>query len=384
MSPKTPQPIKCRAAVLYKEGDPLVIEDVIVPAPDVNQVRVKMVSVGICATDAHFVWGTAKMESWGHKLPSVLGHEGTGIVESIGSNVHDFQAGDVVLMSIIPQCNECVLCQNPNTNICMKNLLPDMGSRVSKKLAKSGQALYGIMGLGTFSDYITVNRDQLFKMTNKVNIENSAIISCAVATGFYSAVNLGKVLPGSTCGIWGIGSIGLNVLQGCKYSKAKNIIAIDITPSKKDIAIEFGATEFVNPKQLNGGQTLEQYLLEKYGGVDYAFDCFGSQIIIDQALKSLSVTGTFVLIGVPPDDTNIVYPCNQLMTGRTITGGFVGGKKSEQAYSELVEMYERKQIKIDQMITDKIPLTKINEGFDNLRSGKVIRSLVTFTGTKMN
>ena len=123
-----------------------------------------MVSVGICATDAHFVWGTAKMESWGHKLPSVLGHEGTGIVESIGSNVHDFQAGDVVLMSIIPQCNECVLCQNPNTNICMKNLLPDMGSRVSKKLAKSGQALYGIMGLGTFSDYITVNRDQLFKV----------------------------------------------------------------------------------------------------------------------------------------------------------------------------------------------------------------------------
>ncbi|OTF72773.1 DnaJ-like protein [Euroglyphus maynei] len=376
-------PIKCRAAVLYKEGDPLVIEDVIVPIPDADQVRVRMLAVGICATDAHFAWGTAKMQSWGHKLPSVLGHEGTGIVESIGSNVNDFRVGDVVLMSIIPQCKECTLCRNPNTNICRKNLLPDLGSRVSKKLVKSGQELYGIMGLGTFSDYITVNRDQLFKITAEVNFENAAIISCAVATGFYSAVNLAKVLPGSSCAVWGIGSVGLNVLQGCEYREAKNIIAIDITSSKKEIAIEFGATEFVNPKQLNG-QTLEHYLLEKYGGIDYAFDCFGSKITIDQALKSLSVTGTFVLVGVPPDDTNIVYPCNQLMTGRTITAGFVGGKKSEQAYSELMEMYRTKRIKIDEMITEKIALDKINEGFENLRSGKVVRSLVTFENVEMN
>ena len=206
-----------------------------------------------------------------------------------------------------------------------------------------------------------------------------------MATGFYSAVNLAKVSPGSTCAVWGIGPVGLNVLQGCRYRKAAKIIAIDITSEKKEIAIEFGATDFINSKQLNEQTTLQQYLMENYGGgVDFAFDCFGSQITIDQALKSLSVTGMFVLVGVPPDNTNIIYPCDQLLTGRTITGGFVGGKKSEQAYGELLDLYENGKIEIDRMITERISLDQINKGFDDLRTGKIVRSLVTSFHKKMD
>lgn len=216
--------------------------------------------------------------------------------------------------------------------------------------------------------------DQIKQTDNLINL---CVVSCAAATGFYSAVNRAKVRPGSNCAVWGIGGIGLNALQGCKYNQAKNIIAIDVNPAKRDVALQFGATEFINPKELD--KPLEQYLMEKYGGgMDYTFDCFGSQMIVDQAINSLTMSGTFTMVGVTGTDVQIKYPALMLLFSRKITGCLLGAKKASQAYPEMVDLYLAKKIKINELITNKFKLEQINEAFQTLKDGKSIRSIIVF------
>ncbi|KAH7636395.1 geraniol dehydrogenase-like [Dermatophagoides farinae] len=370
------EPIKCRAAILYEEGKPMVIEEVIIPVPDDDQVRIKMISAGICASDGHYVWGQQKMSDLFHKLPTVLGHEGAGIVESVGRNVTDLKPGDHVLTTFVPNCQKCIQCDIPNNNMCSNFAFNVTGCRPTRKLAKNGDNIYGATGTGTYSEYITVYRPQVIKIKQTDNLANLCVVSCAAATGFYSAVYRADILPESTCGIWGVGGIGLNTLQGCKYNKAKNIIAIDINPDKRDIAMQFGATEFINPKELD--KPLEQYLMEKYGGLNYAFDCFGSQVIVDQAVNSLAMSGTFIMVGVTGAEVTLKYPVIMLLFGRTITGCQLGAKKAYLAYPEMVDLYLDKKIKIDELITNKFKLDQINDAFQTLKDGKCIRSIIVF------
>ena len=215
-----------------------------------------------------------------------------------------------------------------------------------------------------------------YKISKQANLINSSIISCAVATGFYSANYQAAVQPGTTAAVWGIGAIGLNTIFGCKYAGAKNIIGVDINNDKKAIGEEFGVTEFINPTELD--KPLEQYLLEKYGGVDYAFDCIGHQAVINTALKSLSSFGTMALVGLPPKDTVVNYPVEELLMGRKIVGAFLGNKPSDQAYQTLTQMYLKGNYPLDKLITNQFKLDQINEAFQTLKDGKCVRSLIVF------
>lgn len=208
-------------------------------------------------------------------------------------------------------------------------------------------------------------------------MQHACIISCSVTTGFYSAVQQAKVTPGSTCAVWGMGAIGLNALKGCQHQRAQHVVAIDINPAKRDMAFSFGATEFVNPRELD--RPLDQWLMERFPcGVDFAFDCFGSQQIVDVALRSLSPFGTFAMVGLAKAGTKIDYPTADLLYGRRIVGGFLGQKKIDQAYDELVQMYLDGRYDIDRLITNKFRLEQINEAFQTLKDGKCIRSLIIF------
>lgn len=205
---------------------------------------------------------------------------------------------------------------------------------------------------------------------------SACIISCAVATGFFSAVNQAKVHSGSTCAVWGLGAIGMNALFGCKHQKAANIIGIDLNNDKREMALKMGCTEFVNPKELD--KPIQQYLLEKYGGADYAFDCFGSKLVLDQCLASLSAFGTVVSVGLPSIEVKVEYPVRELLFGRKIIGALMGLKKPQEAYTELAQMYVDGTYDIDLMITNRFRLEQINEAFQTLKDGKCVRSLILF------
>lgn len=372
------QSIICKAAIIYKEGTPLVIEDVTIDAPKNGEVRVKMVSAGICASDAHFVWGTAKLNEWpGHDVPAVLGHEGAGIVESVGPDVTNLQPGDHVLTTFMPACRDCPYCASPLTNFCAKENLIALGAIPNKKLTKNGQNLIGLAGLGIYSQYSLLKLSQVVKINPAAPLVNSAIISCAVATGFYAARNQANVQPGTTAAVWGIGAIGINAIYGCKKAGAKNIIGVDINNEKKAIGEEFGITEFVNPNEL-GGKPVDQYLKEKYGGVDYALDCLGNKFVIETAYKSLSVFGTLALVGLAPSGTELVLPVSDTLTGKKVAGAFMGNKDCDSAYTELTEMYVKGEYDVDRLVTHNFKLEQINEAFQLLKEGKCIRSLIIF------
>ena len=217
-----------------------------------------------------------------------------------------------------------------------------------------------------------------YQINPKVNLEHACIISCAVATGFYAAKTQANVQPGTTAAVWGLGAIGLNAIYGCKHAGVKNIIGIDINNDKKSVGEEFGVTEFINPKELD--KPVEQYLMEKYGGADYAFDCIGSQAVLNTALNSLSVFGTLVVVGLAPKGTAVTYPTAQLLMGRKIVGAFMGNQPCDQAYQELTNMYIEGNYNIDRLVTNKFKLDQINEAFQTLKDGKCIRSLIIFDG----
>lgn len=281
--------IRCRAALLWKEGSPVSIEEITVDAPEANEVRVKMASAGVCASDAHFVWGwdtDVALDLEGH--PIVLGHEGAGVVESVGEGVTSVEPGDKVIVLWMPQCNACPLCANPRTNLCATanifNTLYHNNDTKETRMKINGKPLLSLCetnfidllwteptflgGTSTFSEYAVVREIQLAKVrilgrlnrlsllgiVSQINpaadLNNVSIISCAIGTGYGSAVNVAKVEPGSSCAVWGLGAIGLSTIMGCKFAGANNIIGVDINPDKENIARKMGATRFINPTTL--------------------------------------------------------------------------------------------------------------------------------------
>ncbi|XP_049764650.1 alcohol dehydrogenase class-3 [Schistocerca cancellata] len=371
------QVIKCRAAVAWQEKKRLSIETIEVAPPKAGEVRVKITSTGICHTDAYTLDGHDPEGTF----PCVLGHEGAGIVESIGEGVTSVKPGDHVVPLYIPQCKDCKFCNSPRTNLCSKirltqgkGLMPDGTTRFTC----NGKPLFHFMGCSTFSEYTVVAEISIAKVNTSAPMDKICLLGCGVPTGYGAALNTAGVTAGSNCAIWGLGAVGLAVAMGCRAAGAKRIIGIDINPSKFEIAKKFGCTEFVNPKEHE--KPIQEVLIEMTdGGLDYTFECVGNVDLMRAALESCHKGwGVSTIVGVAAAGKEISTRPFQLVTGRTWKGTAFGGFKSRDSVPKLVEDYLAKKIMLDEFVTHNLPFEKINEAFDLLHAGKSIRTVVEF------
>ncbi|XP_068088009.1 alcohol dehydrogenase 1-like [Hyperolius riggenbachi] len=369
--------IKCKAAVAWEKSKPLVIEEVEVQPPKANEVRIKMVSTGICRTDDHAIQGTFK----GVEFPVIVGHEGAGIIESVGNGVTHLKPGDKVIPLCLPQCGKCSSCLNPNSNYCFKthfeesqNVLPDKTSRFSCK----GNTVHHFEWISAFSEYIVMPADAVAKIDDKAPMDKVCLLGCGFTTGYGSAVQTAKVQPGTTCAVFGLGGIGLSAIIGCKVSGAARIIAIDTNSSKFEKAKQFGATDCINPK--DHSKPIQEVITEMTGkGVHYSFECIGNTDVMKAALECTHPGyGTAVIIGVAPPDDKIIFDPLLLLSGRTWKGCVLGGFKTRDSMPRLVSDYIAGKFNIDGLITHTLPFTQINEGLELLRSGKSIRTVLLF------
>ena len=369
--------MKTRAAVAWKAGEPLTIETIEVAPPQSGEVLVKMVASGVCHTDAYTLSG-ADPEGL---FPTILGHEGGGIVEAIGPNVSSVKPGDHVIPLYTPECGQCKFCLSGKTNLCQairatqgQGVMPDGSSRFSM----NGQPLYHYMGTSTFSEHTVLPEIALAKINPKAPLDKACLLGCGITTGIGAVLNTAKVEPGASIAVFGLGGIGLSVIQGAVMAKAERIIAIDINTDKFEMAQLLGATECINPKEYDAPiQEVIVNLTE--GGVDYSFECVGNTHLMRSALECCHKGwGESVIIGVAGAGEEIATRPFQLVTGRVWRGTAFGGVKGRSQLPGYVEQYLNGEIKVDEMVTHTMPLEEINRAFDLMHEGKSIRSVVTF------
>ncbi|CAI5450923.1 unnamed protein product [Caenorhabditis angaria] len=375
------QVINCKAAIAWSAKAPLSIETIQVAPPKANEVRIKILYTAVCHTDAYTLDGHDPEGLF----PVVLGHEGAGIVESIGEGVTGFAIGDHVVPLYVPQCKSCEYCLNPKTNLCQKiritqgnGFLPDGTSRFSK----DGKQLFHFMGCSTFSEYTVVADISLCKVNPVASLEKVSLLGCGISTGYGAVLNTCKVEAGSTVAVWGLGAVGLAVIMGAKAAGAKQIVGIDLLETKFESAKFFGATECVNPKsvKLAEGQSFQSWLVENFnGGFDYTFECIGNVHTMRQALEAAHKGwGVSCIIGVAGAGQEIATRPFQLVTGRTWKGTAFGGWKSVDSVPKLVEDYLNKKLLIDEFITHRYHIDDINTAFDVLHKGESLRSVLSF------
>lgn len=371
--------IECRAAVAWGPKQPLKVEKIRVAAPKAHEVRIKILWTGVCHTDAYTLDGHDPEG----KFPSVLGHEGGGVVESVGQGVADLKPGDHVIPLYVPQCRECEYCKNPKTNLCQKirvtqgnGVMPDGTSRFSC----NGKELFHFMGVSSFSEYTVVADISVAKVNAKAPLESVCLLGCGISTGYGAVLNTCKVEPGSTVAVWGLGAVGLAVIMGAKQAGASKIVGVDINETKFDVAKKFGATECVNPKEF-GDRPIQQVLVEKYdGGFDYTLECIGNVNTMRSALESSHKGwGVSCIIGVAGAGQEIATRPFMLVTGRTWKGTAFGGWKSRDSVPKLVEDYLGGKLMVDEFVTHKYKLEEINQAFDVMHAGKSIRAVVAVT-----
>ncbi|XP_053259961.1 alcohol dehydrogenase 1-like isoform X1 [Podarcis raffonei] len=370
--------IKCKAAIIWEVGQLPSVEEVEVAPPRSHEIRVKIVATGICRTDYHVVKGIFANIDY----PVIVGHEGAGIVESIGPGVTCVKPGDKVIPLCLTQCGECSCCLSPKTNCCLKNhlyepiqnLMPDKTSRFTCR----GKQIHHFLWTSTFSEYTVVPEASITKIHNDAPLDKVCLFGCAFSTGYGTAINYAQVEPGSTCAVFGLGGVGLSVVIGCKVAGASRIIGIDINKDKFTKAKELGATECIAPQDFK--KPLNEVLVEMTGlGVDYAFEVTGDIDTVVTALKSCHLGhGTCVLVGEPPAGAQFSVEPILLLTGRKLTGCLVGGWKLKDAVPKLVSDYMNKKFNMDALITQTLPFDKITEGFELLLAGKSIRCILLF------
>ncbi|XP_014375477.1 alcohol dehydrogenase 1C [Alligator sinensis] len=368
--------IKCKAAITWEIKKPFSIEEIEVAPPKAHEVRIKILATGICRSDDHVTAGLLTMP-----LPMILGHEAAGVVESTGEGVTSLKPGDKVIPLFVPQCGECMPCLKSNGNLCIRNdlgspsgLMADGTSRFTCK----GKMIHHFIGTSTFTEYTVVHETAVAKIDAAAPLEKVCLIGCGFSTGYGAAVKTAKVEPGSTCAVFGLGGVGLSTVMGCKAAGASRIIGIDINKDKFAKAKELGATECINP--LDCKKPIQEVLSEMTGGgVDYSFEVIGRIDTMTAALACCQDNyGTCVIVGVPPASEKITFNPMMLFTGRTWKGSVFGGWKSKESVPKLVADYMEKKINLDGLITHTLPFDKINEGFELLRKGKSIRSVLTF------
>ncbi|MFC4352416.1 S-(hydroxymethyl)glutathione dehydrogenase/class III alcohol dehydrogenase [Fodinicurvata halophila] len=368
--------MKTRAAVAFEAGKPLEVTEVDLEGPRAEEVLVEVKATGVCHTDAFTLSGSDPEGLF----PSVLGHEGAGVVVETGPDVKHLKPGDHVIPLYTPECRECKLCLNPKTNLCQKirgtqgqGLMPDGTSRFSL----DGKPLHHYMGCSTFSNYTVLPEISLAKIREDAPFDKVCYIGCGVTTGIGAVVFTAKMEAGATVAVFGLGGIGLNVIQGARMVGAERIIGVDINPEKKALAEKFGMTDFVNPKEVDN---VTQTIVEMTdGGVDYSFECIGNVSVMRQALECAHKGwGQSIIIGVAGAGEEISTRPFQLVTGRSWRGSAFGGARGRSDVPRIVDWYMDGKINIDDLITHTMPLDKINDAFDLMHEGKSIRSVITY------
>eukprot|EP01126_Amoeba_proteus_P035498 TRINITY_DN3584_c0_g1_i10.p1 TRINITY_DN3584_c0_g1~~TRINITY_DN3584_c0_g1_i10.p1 ORF type:complete len:382 (-),score=49.00 TRINITY_DN3584_c0_g1_i10:57-1202(-) len=375
------QIITCKAAVAWAAKEALSIEVVEVAPPKAHEVRIKLFATGVCHTDAYTLGG---FDSEG-LFPVILGHEGSGVVESIGEGVTSCQVGDHVIPLYTPECRECKFCLSNKTNLCSKirltqgrGVMPDGTSRFTCK----GQPIYHYMGCSTFSEYTVVADISVAVVPRNAPLEKICLLGCGITTGYGAALNTAKVEPGSNVAIFGLGGVGLGVIQGCVEAGASRIIGIDTNPLKFKKALEFGATECINPKDHQ--KPIQEVLVGiTDGGLDFTFECIGNVEVMRSALEACHKGwGVSTIIGVAPSGTVIQTRPFQLVTGRVWKGSAFGGVKGRTQLPGIVEKYLDGKLKVDEYINNVFKLEDINKAFDAMHdpSGTTLRSVIDLVG----
>ncbi len=370
--------IKTRAAIAVAPGEPLVIEEIDLERPKAGEVLVQIYASGVCHTDAYTLSGKDPEGIF----PAILGHEGAGVVIEVGKGVTSLSIGDHVIPLYTPECRECKFCLSGKTNLCQKirstqgkGLMPDGTTRFSKQ----GTAIYHYMGTSTFSEYTVVPEISLAKINPNAPMDKVCLLGCGITTGIGAVLNTAKVKVNDTVAVFGLGGIGLSVIQGAKMSGAKQIIAIDINSDKFSMAKEFGATDFINPKDYD--RPIQEVIVEMTeGGVDFSFECVGHVELMRSALECAHKGwGESIIIGVAGAGEEIKTRPFQLVTGRVWKGSAFGGVRGRTELPSYVEQYLKKEIDIDSYITHVMPLSQINDAFHLMHEGKSIRTVIDFT-----
>jgi S-(hydroxymethyl)glutathione dehydrogenase/alcohol dehydrogenase len=369
--------MKVRAALAIAAGKPLVIEDVDLEGPKAGEVLVEVKATGICHTD-EFTLSGADPEGL---FPTILGHEGAGIVVDVGPGVTSLKKGDHVIPLYTPECRQCEYCLSQKTNLCQairstqgQGLMPDGSSRFSI----GGKKIFHYMGCSTFANFTVLPEIALAKIRPDAPFDKVCYIGCGVTTGIGAVINTAKVEPGANVVVFGLGGIGLNVVQGARLAGANMIVGVDLNPARKALAEKFGMTHFVNPKEVQGD--LVPYLVNlTKGGADYSFECIGNTDVMRQALECCHKGwGVSVIIGVAGAGKEISTRPFQLVTGRVWKGTAFGGARGRTDVPKIVDWYMDGKINIDDLITHKLKLEDINQGFDLMHAGKSIRSVVVY------
>jgi len=369
--------MQTRAAVAYEAGKPLEVTNVDLEGPQGNEVLVEIKATGLCHTDA-FTLSGADPEG---QFPTILGHEGAGVVVDVGPEVRSVKKGDHVIPLYTPECRECEYCLNPKTNLCQairgtqgQGVMPDGTSRFSV----GGQKLYHFMGCSTFSNYTVLPEIAVAKIREDAPFDKVCYIGCGVTTGIGAVINTAQVEPGSNVVVFGLGGIGLNVIQGARLVGANMIVGVDLNNEKKAWGERFGMTHFVNPKEI--GEDLVKYLVDLTGGgADYSFECVGNVKLMRQALECAHKGwGESIIIGVAGAGEEISTRPVQLVTGRRWKGTAFGGARGRTDVPKIVDWYMDGKIEIDPMITHTLSLDEINHGFELMHEGKSIRSVVVY------
>ncbi len=369
--------MKSKAAIAWEPGNPLSIETIEVDPPKEGEVLLRIVASGVCHTDAFTLSG----EDPEGLFPAILGHEGGAVVEEIGTGVKSVKSGDHVIPLYTPECGECDFCTSGKTNLCQairvtqgQGVMPDGTSRFSQ----TGKMIHHYMGTSTFSEYTVVPEIAVAKINKDAPLDKVCLLGCGITTGIGAVLNTAKVEPGSTVAVFGLGGIGLSVVQGAVMAKASRIIAIDLNPAKYDMAKALGATDYVNPKDHDA--PIQDVIVDLTdGGVDYSFECVGNVDLMRAALECCHKGwGESTIIGVAGAGQEISTRPFQLVTGRVWRGTAFGGVKGRSELPGFVDNYLEGTLKVDEMVTHTMPIEEINHALHLMHSGESIRSVVTF------
>jgi S-(hydroxymethyl)glutathione dehydrogenase / alcohol dehydrogenase len=369
--------MQVKAAVAFQAGQPLEITTVDLAPPQAGEVLVEIKATGVCHTDAYTLSG-ADPEGL---FPAILGHEGAGVVVEVGAGVTSLKLGDRVIPLYVPECRNCDYCLSGKTNLCQairltqgRGVMPDGSSRFSYE----GQMLHHYMGTSTFANYTVVPEIALAKIRPDAPFEQVCLIGCGVTTGIGAVINTAKVEAGANVVVFGLGGVGLNVIQAARMVGANMIIGVDINPAKRPLAEKFGMTHFVNPQEVEGD--LVPYLVDlTRGGADYSFECIGNVNLMRQALECCHKGwGVSVIVGVAGAGQEIATRPFQLVTGRVWKGTAFGGAKGRTDVPKIVDWYMDGKINIDDLVSEIMPIDRVNDAFDAMHRGEAIRSILTF------
>jgi S-(hydroxymethyl)glutathione dehydrogenase / alcohol dehydrogenase len=360
--------MKTRAAVAWRPNEPLEVVEVDLDAPGPGQVLVEIKATGLCHSDLSVLEGKVPR----YPFPIVLGHEGAGIVLECGQGVAGFAPGDMVVPAPIPQCGVCHLCRSGRTNICVEQwIIPP------SPLSYKGERLSAFCGNATFAQHAVISQHSLAKVNPAAKPDGACYVGCGVMTGVGSALTTAKVTAGSSVVVFGLGGIGLNVLQGAKLAGARQIIGVDLNASREAVGRRFGMTDFLNPA--DGDDVAKRIVELTGGGADFTFDCVGLIELHRQALEAAHPCwGVAVAVGIPGPGRSLDLDPRLFTTGRVLTGALLGGERPKEAIPRLVDWYIEGYLEIDELISHRITLDEINRGFDMMRSGEAVRTVVIF------